>query len=116
MLTGISGSKTFFRASTMPFSTSAGSTGAPAVVAIGEFASVGSVGSIGSVGWVSMQRLLLRCRGQRREQGVPRQSGAFDPHGKFADAGEDGELAQVGRALADLAGGEQAVEDVEEPA
>src|ERR1700681_2579981 len=111
MLTGISGSKTVFRASTIPFSMSEGSTSGAGSFEACRSLSIRTPPStlLGGDG------LTVRHLGQRRQQGVPRQSGAFDPHGKFTDAGEDGELAQLRRAGA-CPGGEQIVEDVEEPA
>src|SRR5947209_10801964 len=116
MLTGISGSRTLFRASTIPFSTSAGSAGSAVAVAgtagavrvVSGFMSAPSSVLLGGDGFI----LLLVQRG---DQGVPRQGGALDPHRVLADAGEDGELVQLRQALA-RAGGEQVVEDVEEPA
>src|SRR5262245_20953435 len=94
MLTGISGSKTVFRASTMPDSMSAASGERVAAVSVDGVSGVVSV-------------MVISCRSFRRDgtvlllesrlQGVPRQSGALDPDGELAHAGEDGELAQLSR-------------------
>src|SRR3954462_3539288 len=100
-----------FRASTMPFSTSEGSATAAAVAS-------------GAWGWVAVSCsgfifLLLRGDGlilrvERGHEGVPGEGGALDPHRVFADAGEDGQLAEVLPLLLSL--GDQLVETVEEAA
>src|SRR5919106_5180025 len=95
MLTGISGSKTVFRASTMPFSMS---------VSVSSMAGDLLSASFGGDGLL----LLL----QRGFEGMPREGGAFDADGELAHPGEHGELAQ--RAGISLTAGDQAVEALEQ--
>src|ERR1044071_1982172 len=117
MLTGISGSKMVLSASTIPLSTSEGSTGAVTVVAAGAVVSGSMVVSSDLLLGLLLggNGLILRAFRQSRQQGVPGQGSALDPHGVLTDAGEDGELAELRVALAGT-GGDQVLEDVEEPA
>src|SRR6185295_13462603 len=107
MSTGISGSKTVLRASTIPFSTSEGSV--EMAVAVGWVAS-----------WSIASSILFRGHGlillfQSRQQGMPHQGGALDAHRKLAHAAEDGELAELRRPLAGSRG-DQRVEILEQGA
>src|SRR6185436_12367208 len=94
MLTGISGSKTVFSASTIPSSTSVGSNGVSEGAGVSTVVSAVAV-SVGS----DMGKLLLGGDGmvllvERGLERMPGESGALDPHRVLADTGEDGELAQ----------------------
>src|SRR5215212_7060180 len=86
MLTGISGSKTVLSASTIPFSTSAGS--AAAASGVSWFGS-----TMGCLLLLGRDRMVLLV--ESGLQGVPGEGSALDPHRVLAHAAQDGELADV---------------------